>query len=430
MRTDRPATLLFLSLLCACATARAQDGVIATWRGGAIGALSVTWDDNEPTQFTSAVPLMNKYGIRATLFVITDEVTNWDTVRMAAADGHEIASHSVSHPRFDDIDSQTIEYELRRSREIIDSQIPAQKCVTHAYPWCQYRNAESLARLYYIAARGCGAGMALDTGQSVEDTTPGNMFNVQATHLDRQGDEATALIMNRMVDNLIARRGWLVELHHGIDSMGYMWSYSDTFELHLKYMAARKKDVYIAPFGEVARYVLERNCAAVALVAQSDTQKVYRLTDTLSDSSIFNTPLTVKIALPSAWPFGIAVQDGDTMNCRLSGDTLMFDAVPDGGDVVVTKSNVAIRISDGTAHNPPVACFGAPPRLRFSGSMFVEEAAILTPSGKTVAVFARDRRFGPSETVALGGFLKGTGVYVVRIRSPRGRWMKKLSYLR
>lgn len=58
-----------------------------------------TMDDSEKLVL-KAVDLMDKYGIKATLFVSTktgDIQQMWPRLRKAIADGHEIGSHSQTH---------------------------------------------------------------------------------------------------------------------------------------------------------------------------------------------------------------------------------------------------------------------------------------------------------------------------------------------
>lgn len=50
------------------------ETVIAKWQDGKTGAISITYDDGIITQFTKALPTMNRLGLPATFFIVTGEI--------------------------------------------------------------------------------------------------------------------------------------------------------------------------------------------------------------------------------------------------------------------------------------------------------------------------------------------------------------------
>jgi peptidoglycan/xylan/chitin deacetylase (PgdA/CDA1 family) len=69
------------------------------WPDGRRAAVSLTWDDARPSQVDVGVPILNRYGIRGTFYLLPrnmrGRVAKW---RAAAAQGHEIGNHSLRHP--------------------------------------------------------------------------------------------------------------------------------------------------------------------------------------------------------------------------------------------------------------------------------------------------------------------------------------------
>ena len=79
--------------------------------------VSLTFDDGLRCQFEKAVPILNRYGLKATFFLIANDdsthdlwnnhVDDWwkidwrpedrEMLATVVRDGHEIGSHSVSH---------------------------------------------------------------------------------------------------------------------------------------------------------------------------------------------------------------------------------------------------------------------------------------------------------------------------------------------
>src|SRR4026207_2486180 len=64
------ASILFFSF---CYT-YSQQTEIAKWRGDKRAAISLTFDDGSPNQFSVALPMLNKLKIPATFFIITGDV--------------------------------------------------------------------------------------------------------------------------------------------------------------------------------------------------------------------------------------------------------------------------------------------------------------------------------------------------------------------
>ena len=68
-----------------------------------VPVVTLTFDDNAKGHFTVAAPVLERYGYRGTFNVITKYVgggncLSWDDIRELHRRGHEITSHTVSHP--------------------------------------------------------------------------------------------------------------------------------------------------------------------------------------------------------------------------------------------------------------------------------------------------------------------------------------------
>src|ERR1043165_2628361 len=70
-----------------------------TWPDGKRAALSITFDDARTSQVDSGTALLDKYGIKATFFVVPPTVEErLDGWKKAVANGHEIGNHTINHP--------------------------------------------------------------------------------------------------------------------------------------------------------------------------------------------------------------------------------------------------------------------------------------------------------------------------------------------
>lgn len=84
---------LALSLVCGATAASATE-----WPGGAKAAVVLTYDDALASQLDHAVPVLNSAGFKGTFFLtgLTPAVVpRW---RAVAANGHELANHTLFHP--------------------------------------------------------------------------------------------------------------------------------------------------------------------------------------------------------------------------------------------------------------------------------------------------------------------------------------------
>jgi peptidoglycan/xylan/chitin deacetylase (PgdA/CDA1 family) len=109
----------------------------------------ITFDDGYADFHESALPVLERFGFAATLFVTTgwltdagphaagrplDRTLSWSQTREAAAHGIEIGAHSHSHPQLDQLPGGALYDELTRSRSLIEDRLGVQVRVM-AYPY-------------------------------------------------------------------------------------------------------------------------------------------------------------------------------------------------------------------------------------------------------------------------------------------------------
>ncbi len=115
---------------------------VAAWRGeGDLPPYPVvfTFDDGYRDNLTVALPILQKYGFTATVFVATDlmgtrNYLTWDEVRELQRQGVEIGSHTASHVALAKLAPDAVRQELTRSQAAIRGQT-GQAPLTLAYPF-------------------------------------------------------------------------------------------------------------------------------------------------------------------------------------------------------------------------------------------------------------------------------------------------------
>ncbi len=307
---------------------------VGLWQGFRNAAISYTFDDGTSKQFSVAIPIFNEFNFDATLFTVTGWGPNWTTLQNAASQGHEIASHTVTHPDLSERTAEQQENELKNSKNIIDSEISGQECITLAYPFC-VPAIDTLCSKYYIAARHCQG--------YIESNTPTDFLNISSVICGDLGAVKTAQHFKNKADNASAASGWCVYLIHGIDNDGgYSPLSSDTLRKSLEYLSSKQDEFWVSTFVNVVRYIRERNSVSVEELSLGSDSIIVQVTDTLEDE-IYNLPVSIRRILPPDWISARAMQNGQEIETKtevvMNDRYIIFDAVPDNGDVILVKSD-------------------------------------------------------------------------------------------
>jgi peptidoglycan/xylan/chitin deacetylase (PgdA/CDA1 family) len=88
----------------------------------------LTFDDGFKDQFTNAYPLLKRYGLRGTFFIITgfvdegrEEYMSWADIELLHAEGMEIGSHSYTHPSLRGKSFNYVVWQVLGSKEAIEA---------------------------------------------------------------------------------------------------------------------------------------------------------------------------------------------------------------------------------------------------------------------------------------------------------------------
>ena len=354
---------VLIGLLLPLQIASAQDHKITPWRHNRAGAVTVGFDDGYLTQINNAVPLLNARGLKATFFIITsDNEGSWDQWRQVAAQGHEIASHTVTHPDLTSLSDSDLRYELSESQRVINQNIPSRRCITLAYPGnVNNPHVQAVTSEYYISGRG---GWSWQEGGDLnfyEDPDPSwplppnislgsykavNFYNVA-------GDSAPyAMPLSNLDDKLdtaMTYHAWYDMYFHTIPNEAY---YIDYFATLLDHIVVR--NIWMATYGEVAQYMRERIASKLSVLGSDSSSILLSLTNSL-DGRIYSEPLTIRSIVPSAWLKVSITQGGPStiVDSAVEGtDTVVyFDAVPNGGTIVLTQGQGEAALS-GVSMSP------------------------------------------------------------------------------
>jgi peptidoglycan/xylan/chitin deacetylase (PgdA/CDA1 family) len=88
----------------------------------------LTFDDNWKGQYLYVKPILEKYGFKATFFVVCNWVGSqhpallgmtWENIKLLQKAGHDIQSHSMNHLDLTKLSQKELEYEVRQSKQCL-----------------------------------------------------------------------------------------------------------------------------------------------------------------------------------------------------------------------------------------------------------------------------------------------------------------------
>jgi len=171
--------------------------------------------------------------------------------------------------------------------------------------------------------------------------TPSNFYTIGCHLLGPCCGNNTLASITSKIDAAGASGGWCVFLIHDLDSGPGFSPLSSTILLQsLQYLDARRSTYWVSTFSNVVRYIKERNDVSVSETSNTGDSITLSVTDTLPNG-IYNVPITIRRPLPAGWGSANVSQNGLPVTSSIvkvnSTAYVMFDVVPDGGDVVLSR---------------------------------------------------------------------------------------------
>jgi len=401
----------------------AQKTEITKWQDNKKAAISLTFDDGSPNQFSVALPMLNKLGIPATFFIITGDVggsqyhgkfigrpvadiiketatvptnkdnfferasaigflglkgslayhTNagilyeaekfdeayklidtayikvrnkefepsgnrerkphltWEAVKQYASQGHEFASHTVTHPRLAVLDEVNMIYELEKSKEEIRNKLGERYTFSAEGPYgTEDERAMIYAHKIYPALRNRMPESFLGELNRASKVQPGTI-DKEYVQWQRGAVTKTGMpLMKSWVDTVEAHdNNWLVLVFHGVDGIGWEALPGSLLQEYFSYIRQHEDKSWIATFGDVTKYMRERMSASVK--SEMVGKKInIELTHSL-DQSMYDLPLTLRTAVPASWKKASVKQGSKTQDVSVNNGFILYQLEPNKG---------------------------------------------------------------------------------------------------
>ena len=175
------------------------------------GLVSVTFDDSWANQYTNGLPLLQKYGLAATFYVLSGELTsqpeymNASQVLSLHAGGHEIGSHTITHTDLTTVSQSQLVQEMSQSQITLQNIIGA-PVKNFAYPYGAYNaNTLNVGKQYYRSQR------SVNRGVNSKDN-----FDITALKIQEVNSSVSQAQVKSWIDEAIAQKAWLILCYHEI----------------------------------------------------------------------------------------------------------------------------------------------------------------------------------------------------------------------
>jgi peptidoglycan/xylan/chitin deacetylase (PgdA/CDA1 family) len=233
------------------------------WPDGKLAAISLSWDDARSSQTEVGIPLLDRYAVKATFFVVPSNVEGhlkgW---QQAVRTGHEIGNHTLNHPCTGNLDfaaDKALEdYTLdKMAGEIAGANKRIHDLLgvtpeTFAYPCgntfvgrgVDVKSYVPLVASQFVVGR---------LWQSEGANNPRTVDPAQA--LSREMDGKTFEELLPLLEDAKRSGKWLILAGHEMNQDGPQTTRLKTLDKLLKYVSDPKNGLWVAPVGVVGKYV-------------------------------------------------------------------------------------------------------------------------------------------------------------------------------
>ncbi|TSD63020.1 polysaccharide deacetylase family protein [Inquilinus sp. KBS0705] len=267
--------------------------------------------------------------------------TTWADIRRYAKQGHEFASHMITHPRLAILDEPNMLYELKMSREEIRNQLGEQYTFSGEGPFgTENERVMQYAYKVYPALRNRMPEPWLKEISRSDKSNPGNT-DKEYIQFQRGATTKTPLpIMKAWVDTTANKDNtWLVLTIHGVEGIGWEALPKEELNEYFSYIQARQNKLWIATFANVTKYMRQRQSSKVR-TWHKHNQITVRLSSPLS-AKMYNVPLTLKTYVPLNWRYVRVIQGGKTVTVTVTKAAgtayIIYKARPNRGAIVFSN---------------------------------------------------------------------------------------------
>ncbi len=239
------------------------------WPNGKRAAVSLTFDDGRKSQVEVGIPILNRYGIKATFYIVPSwtrsSISDW---RKAVASGHEIGNHTIHHPgtgnliwaRKRALENYTLDQmanELDAANAVIE-RLFGSRPVSFAYTCGQTSVGRGIGVKSYVPL--VVQRFLVGRGWRDECTNdPGfcDLAHIMGMEFDGLSPEQIKALARRTADE----GSWLVLCGHEIGRDGPKTTNVETLAAFCEYANDPQNGLWVAPVADIASYIASQRPA-------------------------------------------------------------------------------------------------------------------------------------------------------------------------
>lgn len=291
--------------------------------------------------YTAVRNLKLKSGKDTSMEMAQEEGLTWEDLKNYAGKGYEIASHTVSHAHLAILDSANMEYELRKSKEEIKNHLGEKYTFSAEVPFgIEDPRVMKYGFPIYQALRNSMPEPWMQEINRGYKEQPGNSEKEYVQWQRGPLSKTPISLMKSWIDTSLAHDNiWLVLVFHGIDDIGWQPTPHEKLKEYFTYIKERESNIWVAPFGNVARYVRERMNSKIESGYEKNKITI-KLTNSL-DKNLYDEPITLRTYLPGSWNnVSVKTQNANQKIATQKdskGVFVLYQATPNKGTIEISK---------------------------------------------------------------------------------------------
>lgn len=338
---------LLPTLLLLCTNTFSQNYSIAKWLNDKKACVVLTYDDWLEGHGGIVLDQLIQRDMVASFYINSDwsgRSGGYDTMMYAVNHGMEIGNHTMSHPDLVTITTDSVKKSINGCFDSINHNVTNQQCLTFAYPFGSYNNSIiNEVRKKHIAARAVWGKWFWNYKWTYDI----QWYYYELATMEVSTTTATLNLYYEIRDAIV-ENGLLTLMMHEIFNNNYGSStgydaMSDVYHASLlDYIKTYDDKIWVPTLANAVKYHKERRCATLNTISDNGSEWKLNLQDTLSDNTIYDQALTIQLKVsPTFWATSITQNGNAINNYILKNDTLSFNAIPDGGEIVINYDHSA-----------------------------------------------------------------------------------------